>query len=127
MIFSKHIILACIYTIQINFFNNLLLQQKLVSNLIPIGYIRSGRYCERALLFKAIGDKIGIPCTLVKGKNGLYWNEIPLPVTHEKHMTTKNKKHYLVYGVVDLMENVGSIMTVGSASAKRYCHIEFEE
>lgn len=102
------------------------LQQKLASNLIPIGHIRSGRHCERALLFKAIGDRIGIPSTLVKGKNGVYWNEIPLPIIHEKYMATKTKKNYMIFGVVDLMENVGSILPVGSTSAKRYCQIVME-
>lgn len=122
--------MCCLYVLSIPAFpftnQSYCFQQKFASNLIPIGYIRSGRYCERALLFKAIADKIGIPATLVKGKNGLYWNEIPLPITHEEYMTTKTKKNCMVYGVVDLMENVGSILTVGSASAKRYCQIGLE-
>ncbi|KAL6424678.1 hypothetical protein ACFW04_009977 [Cataglyphis niger] len=45
-------------------------------NIIPIGQLRVGSYLERALLFKAIADRICLPAALVRGEYGISWVEI---------------------------------------------------
>ena len=48
---------------------------KLNSNVIPIGLIKQGTFYHRALLFKAICDRLGLaPCTLVRGDFNRSWN-----------------------------------------------------
>lgn len=49
------------------------------SNVIPIGMFKYGTFYHRALLFKAICDRVGVsPCTLVRGDYNRAWNEIDL-------------------------------------------------
>lgn len=50
------------------------------TNIIPLGYIRYGSYTERAMLFKILADKVGLPCALVRGSYGRSWVEISIPV-----------------------------------------------
>ncbi|KAG7236989.1 hypothetical protein INR49_032920 [Caranx melampygus] len=52
------------------------LKFQLQSNLIPIGLIRKGIYCHRALLFKCLADSIGVSSTLVRGEYNRAWNEL---------------------------------------------------
>ncbi|RZC40606.1 uncharacterized protein BDFB_002774 [Asbolus verrucosus] len=93
------------------------IKEKLGTNLIPIGYLRIGFHCERALLFKALADQAYIPATLVRGKNKLYWNEIAL-------IQSKGRKTVLKMFVVDLMNNIGQLLPVGSRECNAYCDIE---
>lgn len=92
------------------------LKKKLGSNVIPVGYLRVGFHCERSLLFKAICDKICIPCALAKGNDNIYWNEVPLIVAGRN---SGNLRYY----VVDLMEHIGELYSVGSRDANAYCNI----
>ncbi|XP_057667082.1 uncharacterized protein LOC130900462 isoform X2 [Diorhabda carinulata] len=93
------------------------LKLKLGTNMIPIGYLRIGFHCERSLLFKAIADRICIPCSLVQGENHIYWNEVAL-------LEDDNSKSgpVLVFYIVDLMNRVGSLIPVGSRDADQYCN-----
>ena len=43
------------------------LKADLKSNVIPIGFVKRGIYYHRALLFKALADRIGVPTSLVRG------------------------------------------------------------
>jgi hypothetical protein len=53
------------------------LKVKLGSNVIPIGMIRQGTFYHRALLFKAICDRLGVtPCSLVRGEFSRSWNVV---------------------------------------------------
>ncbi|XP_032099775.1 armadillo repeat-containing protein 3 isoform X2 [Sapajus apella] len=54
------------------------LKFQLKSNVIPIGHVRKGIFYHRALLFKALADRIGIGCSLVRGEYGRAWNEVKL-------------------------------------------------
>ncbi|XP_044258835.1 uncharacterized protein LOC123007536 [Tribolium madens] len=92
------------------------IKEKLGTSMIPIGYLRLGFHCERALLFKALADHVYIPATLVKGKNKLYWNEVAL-------IQSKKKTTVLRTYVVDLMDNVGQLLPVGSKECNIYCDI----
>lgn len=93
-----------------------ILKHQLGNNMIPIGFLRLGRHCERALLFKAIADKCCIPVSLVRGKASLYWNEIVLLDPEPSHGTLK------MY-VVDLIKNIGDLLVVGSRAANHYCNL----
>ncbi|CAI9561345.1 unnamed protein product, partial [Staurois parvus] len=46
------------------------LKFELKSNVIPIGKIKKGIFYHRALLYKAVADRIGIACTLERGDYG---------------------------------------------------------
>ncbi|XP_045461513.1 uncharacterized protein LOC123671600 [Harmonia axyridis] len=92
------------------------LKKKLLSNIIPIGFLKVGFHCERSLLFKALCDKVCIPCTLVRGSDSIYWNEVPL-------IRPGRKWGSLQYYVVDLMEHIGELYPVCSRDANCYCHI----
>lgn len=53
-------------------------------NIIPLGQIRYAGTFERAILFKTLADKTGLPCTLQRSEDGkTLWNEIPVPTVDE--------------------------------------------
>ncbi|XP_060524717.1 armadillo repeat-containing protein 3 [Cylas formicarius] len=90
------------------------LKNKIGNNVIPIGYLRVGFHCERALLFKTLADQISIPSCLVKGTGRIYWNEVAI-------VESIGIDEILKFYVVDLMENIGQLTLVGSREANRYC------
>ncbi|XP_009501826.2 armadillo repeat-containing protein 3 [Phalacrocorax carbo] len=51
---------------------------ELKCNVVPIGKVKKGTFYHRALLFKVIADRIGIGCSLVRGKYNRAWNEVKL-------------------------------------------------
>jgi hypothetical protein len=52
---------------------------RLESNVIPISQISAGTFYHRALLFKALCDRVGLsPCTLVRGDYNRAWNVVDL-------------------------------------------------
>lgn len=55
------------------------IKECLEMSVIPIGQLRVGSYLERALLFKAIADRICLPAALVRGEYGISWIEIAVP------------------------------------------------
>lgn len=55
------------------------IKECLEMSVIPIGQLRVGSYLERALLFKAIADRICLPAALVRGEYGISWVEIAVP------------------------------------------------
>ncbi|KAJ9594892.1 hypothetical protein L9F63_013817, partial [Diploptera punctata] len=57
------------------------LKVELCSNIIPLGYIRIGGYLERAMLFKVLADRVGLPCALVRGHYHRAWVEVAIPQT----------------------------------------------
>ncbi|KAK5638834.1 hypothetical protein RI129_013129 [Pyrocoelia pectoralis] len=103
------------------------LREKLGTNLIPIGFLRYGFHCEKSLLFKALSDKLGIPCALCKGNNDLiYWNEVPVLCNEDYEILEDNVNTYMEYAVVDLMNEIGELMLVGTVKADKYCGINIE-
>lgn len=98
------------------------LKEKLSSNVIPVGYLRLGFHCERALLFKAIADKVGIPTSFVKGRNKIYWNEVILIKEYDDCDVAMCCRNLCVY-IVDLMDKIGELLPVGSKEANAYCQI----
>ncbi|KAJ3092224.1 Armadillo repeat-containing protein 3 [Physocladia obscura] len=55
------------------------LKMKSDTNVLPIGQITCGTFYHRALLFKAICDRIGLsPCQLVRGDYNRAWNIVDI-------------------------------------------------
>uniref|UniRef100_W8B7J1 Armadillo repeat-containing protein 3 n=1 Tax=Ceratitis capitata TaxID=7213 RepID=W8B7J1_CERCA len=107
------------------------LARSLHCNFIPIGMVRSGCQFERAILFKALADQIGLPCTLQRAVDGhLLFNEMPLPVEieHDPHCDKKTMK-FMPWRmlrpthIVDLMFNVGELYPIQSRQALQYLRL----
>ncbi|KAJ3226738.1 Armadillo repeat-containing protein 3 [Chytriomyces hyalinus] len=55
------------------------LKMKAGNNVIPIGQVYMGTFYHRALLFKAICDKVGLgPCQLIRGDYNRAWNIVDI-------------------------------------------------
>ncbi|NWV94195.1 ARMC3 protein, partial [Machaerirhynchus nigripectus] len=91
---------------------------ELKSNIVPIGKIKRGTFFHRALLFKAIADRIGISCSLVRGKYNRAWNEVKLVEDSPKGLLLPPQEY-----VVDLMFEPGCLMKQGTAKADQYKRI----
>ncbi|XP_004648106.1 armadillo repeat-containing protein 3-like [Octodon degus] len=91
---------------------------QLTSNVIPIGYIKKGIFYHQALLFKALADRIGVGCSLVRGEYGHAWNEVKLLDLSQKGVTgcLPAPDTY----IVDLMFNLRELLEVGSKEANIY-------
>ncbi|KAM5282391.1 armadillo repeat-containing protein 3 isoform 2-T2 [Hipposideros larvatus] len=94
------------------------LKFQLKSNVVPIGQIKKGIFYHRALLFKALADKIGIGCSLVRGEYGRAWNEVKLMNESQKGVTGVLPPPE-VY-IVDLMFQPGRLIKIRSREADLY-------
>ncbi|KAM8958469.1 armadillo repeat-containing protein 3 isoform 3-T3 [Lycaon pictus] len=97
------------------------LKFQLKSNVVPIGQIKKGIFYHRALLFKALADKIGIGCSLVRGEYGRAWNEVKLMNESRKGLIGALPPPE-VY-VVDLMFHPGRLMKLRSKEADLYRYL----
>ncbi|XP_032740469.1 armadillo repeat-containing protein 3 isoform X2 [Rattus rattus] len=94
------------------------LKFQLKSNVIPIGYIKKGIFYHRALLFKALADKIGVGCSLVRGEYSRGWNEVKL-VNEARKGIIGNLPPPDEY-IVDLMFHPGTLLKLRSKEADLY-------
>uniref|UniRef100_G1T454 EDR1/CTR1/ARMC3-like peptidase-like domain-containing protein n=1 Tax=Oryctolagus cuniculus TaxID=9986 RepID=G1T454_RABIT len=94
------------------------LKFQLKSNVVPIGQIKKGIFYHRALLFKALADRIGLSCSLVRGEYGRAWNEVKL-VNVSPKAATGGFSLPDVY-IVDLMFHPGALMKLGTKEADLY-------
>ncbi|XP_031224975.1 armadillo repeat-containing protein 3 isoform X1 [Mastomys coucha] len=94
------------------------LKFQLKSNVVPIGYIKKGIFYHRALLFKALADRIGVGCSLVRGEYSRGWNEVKLVNEARKGMigNLPPPEEY----IVDLMFNPGNLLKLHSKEADLY-------
>nr|XP_048317137.1 armadillo repeat-containing protein 3 isoform X2 [Myodes glareolus] len=94
------------------------LKFQLKSNVIPIGYIKKGIFYHRALLFKALADKIGVGCCLVRGEYSRAWNEVKLLNEDRKGIIGRlpPPEEY----IVDLMFHPGALLKLRSKEADLY-------
>ncbi|XP_028289365.1 armadillo repeat-containing protein 3 isoform X2 [Parambassis ranga] len=93
------------------------LKYQLQSNAVSIGLIKTGSYCQRALLFKCLADCIGMSCTLVRGEYNRAWNEVLL----FNRNPSKNPLSSKPCGyIVDLMHQPGSLLEVNTPAAIQY-------
>nr|CAD7575280.1 unnamed protein product [Timema californicum] len=99
---------------------------ELCNNVIPIGHIRVGSYLERALLFKILADRVGLPCALVRGQYSRAWIEVAIPQEErgqdeggaEPAVPLRLLRPNLI---VDLMNNVGELLLLHSYEGDMYC------
>ncbi|KAG9329153.1 hypothetical protein JZ751_007466 [Albula glossodonta] len=93
------------------------LKVELQSNIIPIGKIKKGTFYHRALLFKALADRLGLSCSLVRGAYNRAWNEVRLmegpPKAPGRYPQT------LTY-IVDLMHSPGNFLRSDLPAAIQY-------
>ncbi|XP_031795729.1 armadillo repeat-containing protein 3 isoform X3 [Sarcophilus harrisii] len=91
---------------------------QLRSNIVPIGYIKKGTFYHRALLFKALADKIGIGATLVRGEYNRAWNEVKLVEESYKGVTGLLPRPEEF--IIDLMFEPGALLKTRSQEAEFY-------
>ncbi|KAM9712497.1 armadillo repeat-containing protein 3 [Menidia menidia] len=91
------------------------LKFQLKSNVVPIGLIRKGIYCHRALLFKCLADCIALPCSLVRGEYNRAWNEVLL-FSHDNSRSPSRPRRF----IVDLMHQPGNLLAVNTPAALQY-------
>lgn len=124
------------------------LKLQMTSNVIPIGLVNKGTFYHRALLFKALCDRIGLaPCLLIRGEYNRAWNIVDLkkqvvavakpadaaPSEFIEKWETQMKMLNLaktdtspVEGafIVDLMFNPGAVIPLESRDADLYQRIQ---
>ncbi|XP_001360672.2 uncharacterized protein [Drosophila pseudoobscura] len=101
------------------------------TNFIPLGVVHSGCQFERAILFKALADQIGLPCTLERSVDGrMLYNEVPMPLEIDKDVHCDKKTLQFMpwrmlrpTHVVDLMYNVGDLYPMQSRQALQYLRL----
>jgi len=87
------------------------------TNVIPIGMIKAGIHYHRALLFKALADRIAVHCSLVRGEYNRAWNEVMLTDDDDAPgAPTFPPKAY----IVDLIHSPGRLMRSDSGDAINY-------
>ncbi|KAL6462900.1 hypothetical protein MHYP_G00293220 [Metynnis hypsauchen] len=91
------------------------LKFELRSNIIPIGKIKKGTYYHRALLFKALADRIGVSCSLVRGEYCWAWNEVLLSSSPKNGFYIQPQRY-----IIDLMHQPGNLMKCGTPAAIQY-------
>ncbi|CAH8542842.1 unnamed protein product [Schistosoma curassoni] len=93
------------------------LRCQLNSNLIPIGLIKQGSFLQRALVFKLLADRIGLPTNLIRGTYGRSFNEVLIEPENSKSQTYRD-----LY-VVDLMFEPGKLLKSSTSEALEYTSI----
>ncbi|XP_015752296.1 PREDICTED: armadillo repeat-containing protein 3-like [Acropora digitifera] len=92
------------------------LKVELNSNIIPIGKIQTGIFYHRALLFKALADRIAVSCSLVRGQYNRAWNEVLLCDEGQDGQPRFPPKSF----IVDLMHFPGRLMSTDAPEATLY-------
>lgn len=98
------------------------IQMEMENNIIPLGWMRVGLHMERALLFKVLADRVGLPSSLVRGPKGRRgWVELALPLlpqdprpAYPNHLLRPNY-------VLDLLITPVMMYPLGTYEADVYC------
>ncbi|KAK6915472.1 hypothetical protein RJ641_020589 [Dillenia turbinata] len=85
------------------------LRRSLHTNMLPIGSLNVGLSRHRALLFKVLADKVGIPCRLVKGSHYTGIEDDAVNIIKQE-----NEREFLV----DLMAEPGTLIPADILSSK---------
>lgn len=116
------------------------------SNIIPIGKVDVGVWYHRALLFKALCDRMDIPCGLTRGEYNRAWNTVGIikdellrifpaqlgSETCKSSAAMEDLQNVLagfslgeqVSCVVDLMFTPGKLLAIGTSEAETYMRIQ---
>ncbi|XP_049882239.1 uncharacterized protein LOC126378107 [Pectinophora gossypiella] len=101
------------------------LMLELNSRVIGLGWVKCGGALERAVLYKVLADRLGIPCSLHRATSAHAWCEVAVPEldpmdeedTIEKYPAGLLRANY----VVDLIDAPGRLMPKGSYETRRIC------
>ncbi|KAF9420320.1 hypothetical protein HW555_003381 [Spodoptera exigua] len=111
------------YEVRLEKFN--FLQSDLASPIIGLGYVKCGGPLERALLYKVLADRIGLPCALYRSSSAYAWCEVGVPEIdpEEDHEKVHNFPAGLLRSnyIVDLMQNPGRLIPRGGRDARKIC------
>ncbi|CAE1153737.1 Armadillo repeat-containing protein 3 [Acanthosepion pharaonis] len=110
------------------------LQYELGSNVVPIGAIKTGIHCHRALLFKVLADRCLIRCSLVRGEYNKAWNVVLLGDENSTNENSENHAGHILLKkqtvhfppkayIVDLIYEPGRLMKADSPEAMAYCRL----
>ncbi|KAJ8010803.1 hypothetical protein DPEC_G00078930 [Dallia pectoralis] len=91
------------------------LRHELRSNVVPIGRIRKGTHCHRALLYKVLADRIGVSCSLVRGQYNRAWNEVLV-----RAGLPQFQMYQPITYLVDLIHQPGRLLRAKTPQAIRY-------
>lgn len=86
------------------------IKNKCESNVLSIGSIVHGFFNHRALLFKALADRCGIPCSLYRGNHCRAWNGVIL-------FLDDNEEEGFI---VDLIHEPGKLLLLNGNEARVY-------
>ncbi|XP_063899764.1 armadillo repeat-containing protein 3 [Helicoverpa armigera] len=101
------------------------LMADLSSPVIGLGFVKCGGALERALLFKVLADRVGLPCALYRCSSAYVWCEIAVPeldpeddpAIEQKYPAGLLRTNY----IVDLTQRPGRLIPHGSREAKLVC------
>ncbi|CAG9581876.1 unnamed protein product [Danaus chrysippus] len=98
---------------------------ELKSCIIGLGFIRCGGPLERAVLYKVLADRVGLPCALYRGSSAHAWCEVAVPEMDPNGPMDKDERFpaglLRANYVVDLMERPGRLLPLSSPEAKNVC------
>nr|XP_024216648.1 armadillo repeat-containing protein 3 isoform X2 [Halyomorpha halys] len=97
------------------------LKQTLQSSLIPLGKLEVGLKLERALLFKVLADRLGVPCAMVRGLYAVAWIEVEVPPVPGDPYPDLPCQKMLTNHLVDLVFNPGRLVPLNTQEASIYC------
>ncbi|XP_063616368.1 armadillo repeat-containing protein 3-like [Cydia splendana] len=100
------------------------LMNDLDSCVIGLGWVRCGGALERAVLYKVLADRIGLPCALHRRSSAHAWCEVAVPeLDPDNNMKQENYPAGLLRAnyVVDLMVKQGRLLPRGGVDARRVC------
>ncbi|XP_073957467.1 uncharacterized protein isoform X2 [Choristoneura fumiferana] len=100
------------------------LMNDLNSRVIGLGWVRAGGAVERALLYKVLADRVGLPCALRRRGGAHAWCEVAVPEQDPDEKDIEDnypagllRRNY----VVDLMLRPGRLLPRGSHEARLIC------
>ncbi|KAJ2948187.1 hypothetical protein O0L34_g9996 [Tuta absoluta] len=101
------------------------LMLELKSRVIGIGFIKCGGALERAILYKVLADRVGLPCALFRATSAHAWCEVAVPELDPEDDPDNNDKFpaglLRANYVVDLMIQPGRLIPRSSHEAQRIC------
>ncbi|CAK1540320.1 unnamed protein product [Leptosia nina] len=101
------------------------LMEDLGTRVLGLGWVRCGGALERAILYKVLADRVGLPCSLHRQSSAHAWCEIAVPEIDPRETTDKEESYpaglLRANYVVDLMTSPGILLPRGSADARRVC------
>ncbi|KAJ8736034.1 hypothetical protein PYW08_006690 [Mythimna loreyi] len=103
------------------------LMTELASPVLGLGYVKCGGALERALLFKVLADRLGLPCALFRTSSAYAWCEVAVPELDPEEEIDHQKPQVFPAGllrtnyVVDLIQRPGRLIPRGGREARLIC------